>query len=106
MIFEVIEDTEKPGSDVQIPESHQPASTKDYVSLIPPEITKSLYCRLRPPEDVLVPASEYSWDDIAPPYVHHNTKTPPSEAHMNITFINLPYWFKILAEPSSLTIFD
>ena len=60
MVSEVIEDTEKPGSDVQIPESHQPASTKDYVPLIPPEITETLCCRLRPPEDVLVPASEYS----------------------------------------------
>ena len=48
MVSEVIEDTEKPGSDVQIPESHQPASTKDYVPLIPPEITETL-CSMSTP---------------------------------------------------------
>ena len=49
MIFEVIEDTKKPGSDVQIPDSYQPASIKDYASLIPSEITKSLLWVSRSP---------------------------------------------------------
>lgn len=60
MVSEVIEETERPGSDIQTPDPNKPASTQDLVSPIPPEITKNRHFHPQPPEDVLVPASGYS----------------------------------------------